>query len=345
MKILFTTFQGGIAGSTYSILELATGLKSRGHEISFAGREEMPLFGLMAKARIECYPVRFSSYFDLKSARQLSQIAKSRGIQIINAQSGIDRTVAIWSKMFFKNPAKLVFTRRQQPIDEPWIKRKLHQGFSNGIICTSKAVYDDFVRKGYDASMIRIIPNGINQKLVNHTNLPLLPLFSNEGPVIGCVSRKKRQDLLLSCIGELPSHWNYLFVGVNEEDFSIPKSIKSRVRFTGRVARYEALCFYKQMSLNLLLTDSEGFGMTVLESMLLRTPVVASEAGGVREIIRDGENGFLVQNNRESLVKTLVNVMSIDKSTVIEQGFKTATEVFPIEKTVENHEIYFQSLL
>jgi glycosyltransferase involved in cell wall biosynthesis len=40
---------------------------------------------------------------------------------------------------------------------------------------------------------------------------------------------------------------------------------------------------------------SEGFGRAVLEAMALGKPVVASKVGGLREIIKDGEDGFLVE--------------------------------------------------
>lgn len=40
--------------------------------------------------------------------------------------------------------------------------------------------------------------------------------------------------------------------------------------------------------------DAEPFGRVVVEGMLARRPVIASDAGGVREIIRHGETGWLV---------------------------------------------------
>jgi glycosyltransferase involved in cell wall biosynthesis len=41
-------------------------------------------------------------------------------------------------------------------------------------------------------------------------------------------------------------------------------------------------------------SEKEGWGLTVIESNALATPVVASDAPGLRDSVRDGETGFLV---------------------------------------------------
>lgn len=64
------------------------------------------------------------------------------------------------------------------------------------------------------------------------------------------------------------------------------------VRFTGW--RTDALDIVSQMDLVIHPSLSEGFGRAVLESMALGKPVIASSVGGLREAIRDGQNGFLV---------------------------------------------------
>jgi len=44
---------------------------------------------------------------------------------------------------------------------------------------------------------------------------------------------------------------------------------------------------------------SEGFGLTILEANAVTKPVIATNAGGLPAIVRDGYNGLLVQPNNE----------------------------------------------
>jgi 1,2-diacylglycerol 3-alpha-glucosyltransferase len=59
---------------------------------------------------------------------------------------------------------------------------------------------------------------------------------------------------------------------------------------TGRVLR-EA---YRAMDVFAFASQSESQGMVVAEAMAAGLPVVALNASGVREVVRDGENGFLL---------------------------------------------------
>jgi len=56
------------------------------------------------------------------------------------------------------------------------------------------------------------------------------------------------------------------------------------------------------------LTDSEGLGSGILLAMAHGVPVIASAVGGIPEVIRDGENGILVSNDRESVREALARL-------------------------------------
>ncbi|PIP81582.1 MAG: hypothetical protein CO113_14185 [Elusimicrobia bacterium CG_4_9_14_3_um_filter_62_55] len=68
--------------------------------------------------------------------------------------------------------------------------------------------------------------------------------------------------------------------------------LEKHVHFTGW--RKDALAITTQMDIVIHPSLSEGFGRAVLEAMALGKPVIASAVGGLREAIKDGQNGYLV---------------------------------------------------
>jgi glycosyltransferase involved in cell wall biosynthesis len=70
--------------------------------------------------------------------------------------------------------------------------------------------------------------------------------------------------------------------------------IEDRVRFLGAQPRERILELFAAADAAILSSSWENFPHTVVESLSVGTPVLAMEAGGVAEVVRDGENGLLV---------------------------------------------------
>lgn len=71
-------------------------------------------------------------------------------------------------------------------------------------------------------------------------------------------------------------------------------ALDGRARFLGPLPRSEALAVLAAADAMLLPSAWENFPHAVVESLAVGTPVVAAAVGGVAEVVRDGENGFLV---------------------------------------------------
>ncbi len=76
------------------------------------------------------------------------------------------------------------------------------------------------------------------------------------------------------------------------EDYVRRNDLEDNVVFTGW--RRDALDIVSLMDILIHPSLAEGFGRAVLESMAIGKPIIASRLGGLREAIKDGENGYLV---------------------------------------------------
>jgi glycosyltransferase involved in cell wall biosynthesis len=70
--------------------------------------------------------------------------------------------------------------------------------------------------------------------------------------------------------------------------------IEHRTRFTGFVSDEERNELLLGTRVCVCPSEKEGWGLTVIESNAMGTPVVATDAPGLRDSVRDGETGFLV---------------------------------------------------
>lgn len=94
-------------------------------------------------------------------------------------------------------------------------------------------------------------------------------------------------------------------------------------------------------------TEPEPFGLVALEAMLAQKPVVASNHGGLSEIVLNNETGFLVEpTNVQSLTNALELLITNTemRSTFGANGYKRAKNEFSVEKYVNNFEDLFRKL-
>lgn len=111
-------------------------------------------------------------------------------------------------------------------------------------------------------------------------------------------------------------------------------NLEPHVRFTGW--RNDALEIISLMDILVMPSSSEGFGRSVLEAMALGKPVVASRLGGLRELIKDGENGFLVEPGD---VRSLAEKISLlIKNKELRDSFgKAGKEIVLSEYLIQDH--------
>jgi len=64
--------------------------------------------------------------------------------------------------------------------------------------------------------------------------------------------------------------------------------------------------FYNGIDVYLCASSSEGFSLSVLEAAACGRPIISTNVGGCEELIRNGENGFLVERDVDAIVEKLL---------------------------------------
>jgi glycosyltransferase involved in cell wall biosynthesis len=175
------------------------------------------------------------------------------------------------------------------------------------LIAVSRSIVDKLRQEGRDAAPISLIHNGVDLERYDHQG-PCCTLRDEydlpaEGPIVGVVARlepEKGHPTLLEAwrtIAAAVPDATLLVVGEGSqraalEALAADLGVADRVVFTGR--RDDVPAVTAALDVAVLPSYREALGLTVLEAMALSRPVVASNVGGIPEMIEDGVTGLLV---------------------------------------------------
>lgn len=181
------------------------------------------------------------------------------------------------------------------------------------------------------------IPKGVDIDLFT----PKAPGTSSPGPVILFVGapwiRKGLEDLVRAAALLKPRfpRARYLVAGApqaGEERIVLglveSLGLRDRFEFRGRVPRAGMPELYREADVLAVPSRYEAFGVTYLEAMASGVPVVASEVGGIPEIVSHGRNGFLVPCGKAAVLSEAVGRLLADEALRMrfaEAGRSTAT--------------------
>jgi glycosyltransferase involved in cell wall biosynthesis len=176
-------------------------------------------------------------------------------------------------------------------------------------VAISQSTADDLVQRGLDPNQIRVVTPGLDRPRIEvdpQTSRPSRLCY------VGRLEPYKRVDLMLRgaarLVGRHPD-LELIVIGKGSartalEDLAQRLGIADRVRFTGFVDEAERDAWIAGSRACAFPSEKEGFGLTVIEANALATPVVARDAPGLRDSVRHGETGWLVDTPEAPEVAT-----------------------------------------
>jgi len=359
MNILILTFQGDMAGSTNSISYLARGLASQGHRVWIGCPAYRLLVQLIKDTPVGHIPMDFNGRLDWHNMKQIKRTVQTHQIQLINAQSSYDRYTSVLAKWFFKLSVKIVHTRRQVSLSVGgFFQNLIYVKGTNKVVAVSEGVKVSLVRGGIPAQHIEVIHNGTPSSKYENIDHSLTEKFRelyklrDDEVVIGCVSRRKSQDQILKALKTIDFPATVIFVGIDrQQDWQVfvdEVSQKHRIIFAGALEQAEVLAHFGLFTINILASTIEGMSQSLLESMALGVPVIATNAAGNPELIQDEINGLLFDDGDIRALSRCIDILVHDmelRKKIIKNAKSTALVDFNIENTVNKYVQLFKRLI
>jgi glycosyltransferase involved in cell wall biosynthesis len=159
------------------------------------------------------------------------------------------------------------------------------------VVCPSAFMRDLVVSWGVPAGRVDVLPNPAPH-LADARDLDV-----GTHPVLAFAGRltvQKDLGVALDALRELPDV-RLLIAGDGPERARLEASAGDRVEFLGALPRAEVLGLLEAADAAILTSAWENFPHGVVEALAVGTPVIATRTGGVAEVVRDGENGLLVE--------------------------------------------------
>lgn len=354
MKILhvynhFTPCTGGIENQIDGLCRNLNGL---GHESDVVclntcpnSREKLPKFG--EYNGIKVYRL---SYLNLRFYKIAPSVLKlARDYDIIHVHGlGFFSDFLVLTKFLHKKPLILsthggIFHTKSLYIlkkiyFEGWCRFTLKK--FDQIIAVSKKDLKLFSKI---SSKIVFIPNAVDIK--DFANLKR-ESEKNSFLFVGRISRNKRIDNLINTFyflkKKIPDVKLYI-VGEDWEGLKKDlerlvetKDLKENVIFTGRIKDKEELYdYYSRTEFFVSASEYEGFGISVLEAMAAGSPVIVNDIDAFRELVRDSENGYLIDFSKYEEASTkILEVMKKDLSKISINAKKTGGQ-YSWKKTID----------
>jgi glycosyltransferase involved in cell wall biosynthesis len=206
-------------------------------------------------------------------------------------------------------------TRREKGLSRRWADRcsRFVYRKADMNICVSEAVRRVMVDVLGDSIRTTVIYNGVNTTLFtppsNENGHKPSTILS-----VGRLIPSKGQELVLRAIAELRQKHPHLRYEIMDDGpqrshlatLAEELKIAERVEFLGRQNRQAVAEAMKRCTIFALPSRDEAMGCVYLEAMATARPIIGCRQQGIEEIVRHGENGWLIQpDNLNEMVKAL----------------------------------------
>ncbi len=317
MKVLIVSgiWPPDVGGPASHAPEVAAGLMERGHAVQVVTTASVPP---------AAQPYRLRSV-----SRSLPPGVRHAAVSALVAKAAREADVAYATSMLGRTTVGTAFARTpfvMKISGDPAFERSLRRGWYAGtltdfqdaqvgaaaatlrrwrtlaaarpaqLVCPSAFLRDIVMSWGIPAARVAVVPNAAPAPPDLPSREEARTRFGVDGQVLafaGRLTAAKALDVAFDAVAQVDSV-TLLVAGDGEERARLAARAPANVRLLGSLDRRGVLELFRAADAALLSSAWENFPHALVEALAVGTPVLATNVGGIPEIVVDGENGLLV---------------------------------------------------
>lgn len=359
MKILqVLEFNQFNTGSVHQMFQAAEGLRERGHEVAIVSRPDRELEARAAGQGIGFHGFPFRHQFDLGTIRGLRGLVREWRPDVIHVHKGIAHALALAAT--WRNPVGAFVVNRgvSFPLDL-WNRGKYRTSRVDRVVTVCRQIKDVIVQSGrLPPEKVQVIYAGTDVTRFDPAKWDART-FRREKEIgedrfvvaqVGVRDWKGWKELIDSVSDIASSHArvSLLLIGCRSEEEK--SAVAAYARQAGIGDRVRAVEYRSDMpnvfaSCDLVVDASwagTGITGTIREAMAMGKPVIATDAGGNRELVSSPDVGWLIpMKDRAALTRSLLEVIENPERSaavgraarqLVERGFSKELRITRLEE-------------
>lgn len=312
LKILEVCLSRSWGGLEMYAASIAGRFKERGHRVEMVTLPGSPIGDRCGESGVEVHQVSRAGYFPVTTIATLIKVVKQYKPDVIHVHLSRDLWAVAAAEMVV-GKVPVVFS---QQMTSSYPKRDvLHRwvwGHISRVVALTEEIHSQVVRhSAVTADRVVVFPYGIDTDTLR-PDLELRQKLRKEYDiadhqvvfgVVGRLDPGKGQSVFLEALSEFDDE-RTIGVLIGEEtrgELGYRRELEAQVAVLGLVNRVKFLGYiddpngcYPMLDVLVMPSRKETFGLVLIEAMSFGLPAIATNAGGVPEIVVDGQTGILV---------------------------------------------------
>jgi glycosyltransferase involved in cell wall biosynthesis len=362
MRVAMLSESTGLGGAEVMLIQLSSELKSRGHHVTLIcpERSDRWLIGEAERRGVPVVMLQASWSFDPRGPLNIAKALRMHRIEILHAHMFASAVLGSAAAAFVHIPT--VITLHTGAEQTGTLRRRLALQIALRLSAATTVVSDkmrtDLIEAlGAVARRSITIPNGVPiQNGVRDSVRAELAVGPHEVVVlaVGSCCARKNQALLVDALAMLPREipWRLMIAGREDDGSAAIRTSVNRHRVEDRVSlvgvREDVANLLAAADIFAMPSTWEGMPLALAEAMMAGLPAIASNVGGMPEMIEHGRSGFIAPELNAASFSNILHALLTQqelRSTVGQEAARTASRRFSVGNMADRYEALYQSFV